>query len=267
MPGKHITEDHRVILGKLLQLPQLKNREIAWVLDYDLRTIQRKRKEFVDTGEVKKKRDVSMNAEKLKSHHLEVRRPATYLPAPGGPWPVADHVCARQQKLLAWHRDHPDALLQDMVFFLEKHFDLKLSNATLSRRLKQVYGTHMKTGRSARLRARKRREEDGCTYAMEIEASVLENNNNNPAPPADMYHDQRQLAPIREILEPPREAPHQGPQDQGPRNEALHHHAQQHQAQQYQGPQYQTPQYQAPPHQPQQQHDAPRDGPGPAAIL
>ncbi|KAK4131948.1 hypothetical protein BT67DRAFT_368098, partial [Trichocladium antarcticum] len=179
MPGKHITEDHRVILGKLLQLPQLKNREIAWVLDYDLRTIQRKRKEFVDTGEVKKKRDVSMNAEKLKSHHLE--------------------------KLLAWHRDHPDALLQDMVFFLEKHFDLKLSNATLSRRLKQVYGTHMKTGRSARLRARKRREEDGCTYAMEIEASVLENNNNNnnnnsPAPPADMYHDQRQLAPIRELL-------------------------------------------------------------------
>ena len=73
MTGKQLSEDHRVILTKLLQLPKLTNREIAWVINVDQRTVQRRRREFVETGELKKHKDVSMNAEKLKPYQLEVR--------------------------------------------------------------------------------------------------------------------------------------------------------------------------------------------------
>lgn len=130
-----------------------------------------------------------------------------------------------------------------MQLFLQKHFNLKLCHTTVSRRLKEVYGTHMRNGRCARLRARKKREEQGLTYAMEIEQSVVDNI--PPAPAPELYHDQRQLAPIQQLLEPHNEAlQHQAPPNDAPQNQAP-----QHQAAQYQAPQPQAPQYQAPQHQ------------------
>lgn len=72
MTGKQLTDDQRAILAKLLQLPKLSNHEIAWVLGVDVRTIRRRRCEFAATGELKKHKDVSKNAEKLTPQHLEV---------------------------------------------------------------------------------------------------------------------------------------------------------------------------------------------------
>ena len=75
MTGKQLSDDHRAILSKLLQIPKLNNHEIAWVLGVDERTVRRRRFEFDATGEIKKHKDVSKNAEKLKPEHLEVLCP------------------------------------------------------------------------------------------------------------------------------------------------------------------------------------------------
>jgi PHS family inorganic phosphate transporter-like MFS transporter len=75
MTGKQLSDDHRAILAKLLQIPKLNNHEIAYVLNIDERTVRRRRYEFEATGEIKKHKDVSKNAEKLKPQHLEVRAP------------------------------------------------------------------------------------------------------------------------------------------------------------------------------------------------
>lgn len=72
MTGKQLSEDRRAILSRLLQIPKLNNHEIAFVLGVDERTVRRRRYEFQATGEIKKHKDVSKNAEKLKPHHLEV---------------------------------------------------------------------------------------------------------------------------------------------------------------------------------------------------
>jgi PHS family inorganic phosphate transporter-like MFS transporter len=72
MTGKQLTEDRRAILSRLLQIPKLNNHEIAFALGVDERTVRRRRYEFQATGEIKKHKDVSKNAEKLKPHHLEV---------------------------------------------------------------------------------------------------------------------------------------------------------------------------------------------------
>lgn len=75
MTGKLLSDDHRAILAKLLQIPKLNNHEIAWVLNITDRTVRRRRYEFAATGQLAKHKDVSQNATKLKPHHLEVRCP------------------------------------------------------------------------------------------------------------------------------------------------------------------------------------------------
>jgi hypothetical protein len=76
-PGNRLSLDHREILEKLLQIEKLSNTEVAWVLNCDARTIRRRRLQFAQTGSIDIKKDVSMNAEKFKPHHLEVSQPRT----------------------------------------------------------------------------------------------------------------------------------------------------------------------------------------------
>lgn len=143
MTGKRLSEDHRVILSKLLQIPKLSNHEIAWVLNVDERTVRRRRGEFDATGQLAQHKDVSKNAEKLKEHHME--------------------------QLVAWHKDHPDALLDDMQLFLKTQCGLEVSVPTISRGLKKSYGTLRRIGRCARIKSRKEREAEGRSIASEIQ--------------------------------------------------------------------------------------------------
>ncbi|KAK4648787.1 uncharacterized protein QC761_113810 [Podospora bellae-mahoneyi] len=143
MTGKRISDDHRAILTKLLQISKLTNHEIAWVMGVDERTVRRRRAEYIQTGQLAKHKDVSKNAEKLKEHHLE--------------------------KLLAWHKDHPDALLDDMQLYLKTTTGLEVSLPTISRKLKKAYGTMRRIGRCARIKSRKEREAEGRSIASEIQ--------------------------------------------------------------------------------------------------
>lgn len=72
MAGKQLSEDRRSILGRLFQIPKLDNREIAFILNINERTVRRRRDEFNATGQVHKHKDVSKNAMKLKPGDLEV---------------------------------------------------------------------------------------------------------------------------------------------------------------------------------------------------
>ncbi|KAK4178856.1 hypothetical protein QBC36DRAFT_323889 [Triangularia setosa] len=143
MTGKRISDDHRAILTKLLQISKLTNHEIAWVMGVDERTVRRRRAEYTQTGQLAKHKDVSKNAEKFKENHLE--------------------------KLLAWHKDHPDALLDDMQLFLKTTTGLEVSLPTISRKLKKSYGTMRRIGRCARIKSRKDREAEGRSIASEIQ--------------------------------------------------------------------------------------------------
>ncbi|KAK0672827.1 hypothetical protein QBC41DRAFT_299210 [Cercophora samala] len=143
MTGKRISDDHRAILSKLLQISKLSNHEIAWVMGVDERTVRRRRAEYTQTGQLSKHKDVSKNAEKFKEHHLE--------------------------KLLAWHKDHPDALLDDMQLYLKTTTGLEVSLPTISRKLKKSYGTMRRIGRCARIKSRKEREAEGRSIAAEIQ--------------------------------------------------------------------------------------------------
>ncbi|KAK4158195.1 major facilitator superfamily domain-containing protein [Chaetomidium leptoderma] len=195
MTGKQLSEDHRAILSRLLQISKLNNHEIAWVLGVDERTVRRRRYEFAATGEIKKHKDVSKNAEKLKPDHLE--------------------------KLVDWHKDHPDALLDDMQLFLRTQCGLEVSLPTISRQIRKAYGgTFLRSGRCARIRSRKQREAEGRSIALELQQQNTEDAENNSSGQAaaaaapEMYHghDQRQLAPIEQLLAPQHGSP---PQEQG----------------------------------------------------
>ncbi|KAL2137093.1 hypothetical protein VTI74DRAFT_9699 [Chaetomium olivicolor] len=218
MTGKQLSDDHRAILSKLLQISKLNNHEVAWILGIDERTVRRRRYEFEATGEVKKHKDVSKNAEKLKQHHLE--------------------------KLVEWHKDHPDALLDDMQLFLKTQCGLEVSLPTISRQVRKAYGgTFLRTGRCARIRSRKQREAEGRSIALELQQSssgetTSNHANNQTATPESfqdqhqdgnantnvqmaapvLYHDQRQLAPLDQILGPQLQAPRE---DQGPMYHAV----------------------------------------------
>jgi hypothetical protein len=72
MTGKPLNDFQLGILKKLLQIQKLNNHDIAFVFDCDDRTIRRRRYEFAATGDLKKKRDVGKNAEKLKPELLQV---------------------------------------------------------------------------------------------------------------------------------------------------------------------------------------------------
>ncbi|GAB1311229.1 hypothetical protein MFIFM68171_01439 [Madurella fahalii] len=180
MTGKQLSDDHRAILAKLLQITKLNNHEIAWVLNVDERTIRRRRYEFAATGQLAKHKDVSQNAAKVKPHHLE--------------------------KLVEWHKDHPDALLDDMQLFLKKNCGVEVSVPTISRQLKKAYGTFRREGRCARIRSRKQREAEGRSIAWEIQQGAGGNNAQSGA--AELYQDQQQPAPLQQQQaaqqEPPR---------------------------------------------------------------
>jgi hypothetical protein len=58
--------------GKATTDQKLDNGEMAWVLECDERTIRRRRAQCRETGCISKNNDVSMKAEKLRQHHVEV---------------------------------------------------------------------------------------------------------------------------------------------------------------------------------------------------
>ncbi|KAK3995432.1 hypothetical protein QBC44DRAFT_234020 [Cladorrhinum sp. PSN332] len=186
MTGKRLTDDHRAILVKLLQITKLNNHEIAWVLNVDERTVRRRRDEFTKTGQLAKHKDVSKNAEKLKEHHLE--------------------------KLVAWHKDHPDALLDDMQLFLEAECNLKVSVPTISRGLRKSYGTLRREGRASRIKSRKQREAEGRTIASELRPNGSANDDEDEVDDDDAdedmdqegdqeyFEDQAQLAPLQQAM-------------------------------------------------------------------
>ncbi|KAK0730610.1 hypothetical protein B0H67DRAFT_562296 [Lasiosphaeris hirsuta] len=142
MTGKRLSDFHRQILSKLLQIQKLTNHEIAFVLGCDERTIRRRRYEFAATGNLAKGRDVSKNAEKLKPQYLE--------------------------KLLEWLNDNEDALLEDMQSFLKKQFGLEISIPTISRQLKSSTGTHRRNGRARRIKIRELRQAEGRPIDLEL---------------------------------------------------------------------------------------------------
>lgn len=197
MTGKQLSDDHRAILAKLLQIQKLNNHDIAWVLNIDDRTVRRRRDEFEATGQLRKHKDVSKNAEKLKPHHLEVRVPIRV------PVLVACLLTMGSrtlQKLVEWHKDHPDALLDDMRLFLRTHCDLNVSVPTISRQMRKAYGgSFLSRGRWDRIRSRKQREAEGRSLALELERAA----GGRP----ELYHDQRQLVPLPEMLAQQHEAP------------------------------------------------------------
>ncbi|KAK3906201.1 hypothetical protein C8A05DRAFT_29912 [Staphylotrichum tortipilum] len=136
MTGKQLSDDHRAILAKLFQIPKLTDQDIAFILDIDQRTAHRRRIEFAETGALRKHRDVSKNAEKLKPQHLE--------------------------KLVEWHKTQPDALLGDMQEFLRTQCGLEISLPTISRQIRKSYGgMFLRDGVSARRRLKKQRQAEG----------------------------------------------------------------------------------------------------------
>ena len=122
-----------------------------------------------------------------------------------------------------------------MQLFLRTQCGLEVSLPTISRQIRKAYGgTFLRNGRCARIRSRKQREAEGRSIALELQQGSggdnsspdngngddndNDDNNNNgggggghqtPAPPGP-YHDQPQLAPLEQILEP-----HSREQDQG----------------------------------------------------
>ncbi|KAK4192646.1 hypothetical protein QBC35DRAFT_197572 [Podospora australis] len=179
MTGKRLSEDHRIILSKLLQLQKLSNHEIAWILNIDERTVRRRRVEFEATGQLAQHKDVSKNAEKLKEHHMK--------------------------QLVEWHKDHQDALLDDMQLFLKTQCGVQVSVPTISRALKKSYGTLRRIGRCARIKSRKQREAEGRTIAseiQEIQAQGLKANsasiNGQPGHEADLEEGQ-QIQPLKPV--------------------------------------------------------------------
>lgn len=208
MTGKQLSDDHRAILSKLLQIPKLTNREISWVLGVDDRTVRRRRIEFEATGEIKKHKDVSKNAEKLKPQHMEVPLPdiSSYI-RPS--CQLLTLCCFGLQKLVAWHKDHPDALLDDMQMFLRLQCGLEVSRPTISRQIRKAYGgTFRRSGRCARIRSRKQREAEGRSIALELQQQNCGADNSDQsyeAASSDLFYDQRQLAPLGQALGPPQE--------------------------------------------------------------
>ncbi|KAK1828245.1 hypothetical protein QBC39DRAFT_359856 [Podospora conica] len=129
MTGKQLSAFQRQILGRLFQLPQLTNRQIAFVLEYDERTIRRRRDEWKATGEIRAHKDVSKNAEKFKPEAVT--------------------------KLVEWLKDHDDALLEDCQLFLKRELDLEVSLPTISRQLVKATGKARTRGRARRVKQRR----------------------------------------------------------------------------------------------------------------
>jgi PHS family inorganic phosphate transporter-like MFS transporter len=101
-----------------------------------------------------------------------------------------------------WHKDHPDALLDDMQLFLRTQCGLEVSLPTISRQIRRAYGgTFLRNGRCARIRSRKQREAEGRSIALELQQNTGDSSSDQTAAP-EPYHDQRQMAPLQQILTP-----------------------------------------------------------------
>ncbi|KAL2269860.1 hypothetical protein VTJ83DRAFT_2044 [Remersonia thermophila] len=147
MTGKQLNEEQRALLARCFQVKKLTNADISFILNISIKTVQRRRIEYQETGLLKPHKDVSKNAEKLKPHHLE--------------------------KLVEWHQSHPDALLEDMQLFLRVHCGLELSTSTISRQLRKAIGVDSRlSGTKARVKSRRRREAEGRSLAAEIRQEV-----------------------------------------------------------------------------------------------
>lgn len=127
---------------------------------------------------------------------------------------------------MEWHKEHPDALLDDMQLFLRTQCGLEVSLPTVSRQIRKAYGgTFLRNGRCARIRSRKQREAEGRSIALELQQpsggddnSSSNDNSGDHTPAPELYHDQRQLAPLEQIL-----APQHTPQVQDGQGAAYHH--------------------------------------------
>ncbi len=74
------------------------------------------------------------------------------------------------QKLVEWHKSHPDALLGDMQDFLRAQCGLEISLPTISRQIRKSYGgTFLREGVSARRRLKRQREAEGRPFAAETQ--------------------------------------------------------------------------------------------------
>lgn len=116
-----------------------------------------------------------------------------------------------------------------MQLFLKTQCGLEVSLPTISRQVRKAYGgTFLRTGRCARIRSRKQREAEGRSIALELQQNPSGESNNSQsadqtatpdsfpgqqqedgvspgiqtAAPGGIYHDQRQLAPLDQILGP-----------------------------------------------------------------
>jgi PHS family inorganic phosphate transporter-like MFS transporter len=72
MTGKQLNDEQRALLARMFQVKSLKNADISFILNISMKTVQRRRIEYEQTGNLRKHRDVSKNAEKLKPEHLQV---------------------------------------------------------------------------------------------------------------------------------------------------------------------------------------------------
>lgn len=146
---------------------------------------------------------------------------------------MAPHLSSERQKLLEWHKEHADALLEDMQLFLRTQCGLEVSLPTISRKIRKAYGgTLLRSGRCARIRSRRQREAEGRSIALELQQQGCgrDNHNNNddshgksdgigngdsdssghsagqtPAP--ELYRTQQQLVPLEQILQPQEQRP------------------------------------------------------------
>ncbi|KAK1757604.1 hypothetical protein QBC47DRAFT_376474 [Echria macrotheca] len=114
MTGRPLNGFQLDILKRLFQVPKLTTPDIAFILQVRDRTIQRRRDEFKTTGDLRKKKAVGKNAEKLKPEYLE--------------------------KLIEWLETHDEAQLDECQEFLRQEFEVDISTATISRRLKKATG-------------------------------------------------------------------------------------------------------------------------------
>jgi PHS family inorganic phosphate transporter-like MFS transporter len=109
-----------------------------------------------------------------------------------------------------------------MQMFLRLQCGLEVSRPTISRQIRKAYGgTFRRSGRCARIRSRKEREAEGRSIALELQqqsggADSGENGDNGDsgdnggqsyetASPDNMFYDQRQLAPLGQLLGPAQE--------------------------------------------------------------
>lgn len=90
-----------------------------------------------------------------------------------------------------------------MQLFLRTQCGLEVSLPTISRQVRKANGgAFLRSGRCARIRSRKQREAEGRSIALELQHNAGEPVSDQAAAAPDMYHHQRQLAPLEQILAP-----------------------------------------------------------------